>query len=497
MVVAFDDNHHCQVLGKHTANFQQFYPSRGWVEHDLDEIWSTVQKASEGAIEQAKKSDKNFDTSKLAAIGITNQRETLCVFDGSTGKPLRRGIVWQCKRSQDICARLSHQGLGPLVREKTGLLLDPYFTGSKISWLMENEPKIATTLASGQAVLGTIDTYLMSRLSGGQAHVTEASNASRTLLYNIHQGSWDTELLEIFKVPNQDCLPKIQDSASQFCKTKDLGFLPDGIPITGVLGDQQAALAGQACFEKGEAKCTYGTGAFLLANMGDQPIPSSASLLTTVAWSLGGKLTYAFEGSSFIAGAAVQFARDNLEFLSDAKDSEVLAAKELASPYLYFVPALVGLGAPWWNPNAQGAFLGLTRSTSKGQMIRAVLEGLAFQVCDLKTAIETDLKCPLKVLRVDGGASANNLLMQVQSDFAQVSVDRPELIETTAFGAALFAGLGAGILSDLDDLAFLRKTNRIFEPTGQIQEDLRLRDQLNGWKVAVEAVEVFSKHRPN
>lgn len=481
------------VLGRATVDFTQHYPNTGWVEHDLEEIWCSVVTASKRAIDQAESNRPGFTPRSVIALGITNQRETLCVFERGTGKPLARAIVWQCKRSAAIVDRLKGQGVETTVRRKTGLVLDPYFSGTKMTWLMENDPTLADQLRNGRAVMGTIDTYLIARLTGGQSFVTEASNASRTLCFDINHGAWDDELLEMLKIPGRDVLPEVRDSAGDFGRTKGLGFLPDGIPITGVLGDQQAALAGQACFAKGEAKCTYGTGAFLLANLGDKPLTSLAGMLTTVAWSLKNHRTYAFEGSAFIAGAAVQFLRDQMNMIGRASESEGLAEGDIAAPEVYFVPALAGLGAPYWDPKASGAFFGLTRGTRKGQIIRAALEGIAFQVADLTDAMAHDLGAPLSVLRVDGGAAANNLLMQAQADFAQVTVDRPLNLETTAFGAGLFAGLGVGVYSGLNDLRSVRKTERSFAPKESMQ---MVKAQRAGWQRAVRAVQVFADTAP-
>ena len=480
------------IVGKQTIDFTQHYPQTGWVEHDLDGIWSSVAQAAAQAVAQAAAAHKDFEPKQIIAIGLTNQRETLCVFERKTGKPLTRAIVWQCKRSAEICNRLKAEGLEATIRAKTGLVLDPYFSGTKITWLMENRSDLAAQLRQGTAVLGTIDTYLIARLTGSEAFVTEASNASRTLAFNIHTGQWDPELLESLSIPNRDALPEVLDSAGIFGKTKGLSFLPDGIPISGVLGDQQAALAGQTCFDIGEAKCTYGTGAFLLANLGDQPLVSKAGMLTTVAWSLAGKLTYAFEGSAFIAGAAVQFLRDQMRIIRSAGDTEALASTATAAPEVYFVPALAGLGAPYWDPKAQGAFFGLTRGTSQAQMVRAVLEGIAFQVRELTEAIARDLGSPLQVLRVDGGASANSLLMQVQADYSAIRVDRPVNLETTAFGAALFAGLGIGLYANLDQLRRVRRTEHIFSPATSAAEKASISLQIAGWQRAVKAVQVFA-----
>lgn len=480
------------VIGRATVDFQQHYPRTGWVEHDLEEIWSSVQKAATRALEQAKAACPGFTPSAIAALGITNQRETLCIFERKTGKPLAKAMVWQDKRGTDICARLKREGLEPMFKERTGLVLDPYFSGSKITWLVENDAPLTAKVRKGEAVLGTIDTYLIARLTGGAAFVTEASNASRTLAFNIAKGAWDADLIEALRVPGKDALAEVKDSAGLFGKTKGAGFVPDGVPITGALGDQQAALAGQACFDVGEAKCTYGTGAFFLLNLGEQRLASQAGMLTTVAWRVNGKLTYAFEGAAFIAGAAVQFLRDQMQMIGAAADTYALASKAHAAPEVYFVPALAGLGAPYWDPKAQGAFLGLTRGTTKGQMVRAALEGIAFEVCDLIAAMRKDYAGPIKVLRVDGGAAANDLLMQAQADLAGIDVDRPANLETTAFGAATFAGLGVGIFKDLHELKAVRRTERVFEPARDATSRSNVTAQLEGWKRAVRAVQVFA-----
>lgn len=476
-----------KVLGQATVEFPQHYPKTGWVEHDLEDIWHSVQNAARHAMDRASVAIAGFSSKKIAAIGITNQRETLCFFERKTGKPVNRAIVWQDKRSTDICQKLRASGLEDAIRRHTGLLLDPYFTGSKISWVMENIPELATRIKNGSVVMGTIDTYIMARLTSGDSFVTEASNASRTLCYDLSKGCWSRDLLNTFKVPSIDALPEIRDSASYFGRTRGAGFLADGIPITGALGDQQAALAGQACYEVGEAKCTYGTGAFLLLNIGEKAVISNYGLLTTVAWSIKGRATYALEGSAFVAGAAVQFLRDQLGIISASAETEKLAKEAVAAPEVFFVPALAGLGAPYWDPRAQGMLLGLTRGTTKSQIIRATLEGIAFQVVDLIESMRRDADRNISVLRVDGGASANNLLMQSQADFARITVDRPIHLETTALGAALFAGLGAGVYTSLDELKSARKPQKIFQPSSA---DVSLK--LAGWQRAIKAVQVFA-----
>jgi glycerol kinase len=492
MIIDVTSPQNPKIAGRSTANFKQHFPSEGWVEHDLDEIWHSVETAFKDAARQTREHGyQDFDLREILAIGITNQRETLCIFDRKTSKPLCRAIVWQCRRSTEICHDLRAKGLGEMIGAKTGLVIDPYFTGTKLAWVMANRSDVAASLKAGTAIVGTIDTYLIHRLSGGLAHVTEASNASRTLLYNIHTGSWDPELLDVMGVPSQSILPEVRDSAGSFGKT--LGsFLPDGIPITGVLGDQQAALAGQACFAVGEAKCTYGTGAFLLLNLGKEPLRSKTGMLTTVAWKLNGQLTYAFEGSSFIAGAAVQFLRDQLHFVSDATQTAEIARAVSAAPDIYFVPALTGLGAPYWDPSARGAFLGLTRGTTIPQLVRATLESIALQVADLVGAMREDYPGAWNVLRVDGGAASNDVLMEMQANYALIPVDRPDNLETTAFGAAMFAGLGVGLYRSLDEIRGARKCQRLFNPPTGGQDMERSAAHRKGWKRAVRAVQVFA-----
>lgn len=489
LVVDFSKPHDPKIIGRHTVEFSQHYPQTSWVEHDLDEIWASVIAALTKAISIAEQNHQTFSKNKIAGIGITNQRETLCVFERKTGRPLARGIVWQCKRSSEIVRQLKNAGHERIVRDKTGLILDPYFTGTKLKWILENNHDLAKKILDGYAGFGTIDTYLISRLTSGSSYVTEPSNASRTLYFNTSTGQWDNDLLNLFGPVKKHLLPELKQSADSFGFTKGLSFLPDGIPITGVLGDQQAALAGQACYTKGQAKCTYGTGAFLLVNLGADRLFSKAGMLTTVAWSLKGTLTHAFEGSCFVAGAAIQFLRDQWHLIQSSSETEGLAQPVHAAPQIYFVPALAGLGSPHWDSEARGAILGLTRGTSKAQLVRAALEGVAFQVADLTDAIAYDLNDKISVLRVDGGAAANNLLMQTQANLSDVTVDRPENIETTGFGAALFSALGCKIFNHFDDLKNARSTQRIFMPSmppGQ-------RDQFRlGWRRAIKAVRIFA-----
>ncbi len=489
LVVDFSRPTHSEIIGKHTVDFTQHFPQNSWVEHDLDEVWSSVVAAMSRAIEIAESKHKGFHKNKIASIGITNQRETLCIFERRSGRPLCRAIVWQCKRSAEIVRQLKSEGYEGLFRQKTGLVLDPYFSGTKLRWVLENNPDLKKQILAGTAGIGTIDTYLISRFTSGQSYVTEPSNASRTLYFNTLTGSWDPELLAIFGLPKVELLPEVKQSADQFGLTRGLGFLPDGIPITGVLGDQQAALAGQTCYAKGEAKCTYGTGAFLLANLGNERLVSKAGMLTTVAWSLNGQLTYAFEGSCFVAGAAIQFLRDQWQIIHAAHETESLAQAARAAPDFYFVPALSGLGSPHWDAEARGGIFGMNRGTTKAQLLRATLEGIAFQVSDLTKAISEDLGGPLSILRVDGGAAANNLLMQIQANLSGISVDRPDNIETTGFGAALFSALGSKLFRGLDDLKSTRSTQRIFMPSIDKEERALLS---KGWLRAIQAVKVFA-----
>ena len=489
LVVDVSEKRLPKVIGRKTVEFPQYYPQDGWVEHDLNEIWATVNDAAKGALIQAE-GDSRFKDSRVCAVGITNQRETLCIFSKKTGEPVAKGIVWQDKRGGDICRALKKEE--PWVKGRTGLVLDPYFSGSKIRWIVDNNPEVAGMLASGEALLGTIDTYLLYRLTACGAFATESSNASRTLLFDTSKNQFDSELMELFGVQSEDCLPMVKDSAGVFGKTKGLSFLPDGVPISGILGDQQAALAGQGCMKVGEAKCTYGTGAFMLLNTGSEFKLSSSGLLSTAAWSYKGEVTYALEGSSFIAGAAVQFLRDEMGMVATAHETSQWAKGVTASPSVYFVPALAGLGAPYWDPAAKGAFLGLTRGTSKAQMVRAALEGIAFSVGDLYRAMRDDLDGNENVIRVDGGASANDVLMQFQADSLNVNIERPHNLETTAMGAALFAGLGVGVFDSLDDLALAGEKERLFVPQmGESADELRYR-QLEGWQRAVRAIQVFA-----
>ncbi|RLB59723.1 MAG: glycerol kinase [Deltaproteobacteria bacterium] len=465
------------LRAKVNREFRQIFPRPGWVEHDLEDIWKSVLQAVAAVLEQAA-----VDGGHIAAIGITNQRETTGVWDARSGQPLHNAIVWQCRRTADICAELRRQGHEETFRHKTGLVLDPYFSGTKLHWLLQNDERLARAAAAGQARFGTIDSFLAWRLTAGQAHVTDVSNASRTLLMNLDTLDWDEQLLDILGVP-ASMLPRIVSSSEVLGRTSGVPGLPDGIPVCGLAGDQQAALFGQACFAPGSVKCTYGTGAFVLMNTGARPVRSSHGLLTTVGWRLGSEVVYALEGSVFIAGAAVQWLRDGLGLIEKSADVGPLAAQVESSEGVVFVPALVGLGAPRWNPQARGLISGLTRGTTAAHLARATLEGIALQVRDVVEAMRRDAGGRLQVLRADGGAAANDLLLQFQADILGVRMDRPRVIETTALGAAMLAGLAAGIWPDLDTLARSWQVERSFTPSMPEQQ---VAEHIARWEAALE-----------
>jgi len=446
------------VRAKVNQEFRQIFPKPGWVEHDLEDIWGSTISTVQRALREA-----GLRGADVAAIGITNQRETTGLWDRRSGRPLHHAIVWQDRRTTEACAKLKQGGHEPRVREKTGLVLDPYFSATKIRWLLDNVKGAREKAEAGEAAFGTIDSFLVWRLTGAAAHVTDVSNASRTLLMDLRSRAWDRELLDLFGVP-RSVLPEIMPSSAVYGTTRGVKALPDGIPVAGIAGDQQAALFGQACFEPGEAKCTYGTGAFLLQNTGPQPIFSSRGLLTTVAWSVGGEVAYALEGSSFIAGAAVQWLRDGLGLIEKSADVEALAKQVKDSGGVTFVPALAGLGAPHWRPEARGVIRGIDRGTTAAHLARATLEGIAFLINDLSEAMRAEAQRPIPVFKVDGGASQNDLLMQFQADLLGVPVERPRMTETTAFGAAFLAGLAAGVWKDREEIRRNWKVGKRFEP---------------------------------
>lgn len=464
-----------EVLGRANQEFTQYFPTPGWVEHDPLEILASVQGALSKALALA-----DARPEEIACIGITNQRETIVAWDKHTGTPVYRAVVWQDRRTADFCESLKKQGLEPLFKKRTGLVLDPYFSGTKIKWILD-ETNTRAKAASGDVICGTIDSFLVWHLTGGTAHVTDTSNACRTLLMNIHDQHWDEELLSALDVPRA-MLPEIRSCSEVYGKTNGFSGLPDGVPISGMAGDQQSALFGQACFGAGEAKCTYGTGCFVLMNTGATPVESDHGLLTSVGWTIGEETTYVLEGSAFVAGAAVQWLRDGLGLIKTAPDIESLAATVDDSEGVYFVPALTGLGAPHWNPHARGQISGLTRGTSAGHLARATLEGIAFQNYEILEAMAKDAGISLSALKVDGGAAANDLLMQFQADVLACEVVRPEFLETTALGAAFLAGLGVGIWADQASLA---KTWREEKRFSQMMSAEQVNAKINGWHNAI------------
>ena len=473
-VLVLDAN--LRVLGRHNQEFPQIYPQPGWVEHDPETIIASVRTAIGGALEAAR-----LSADRIAGIGITNQRETTVVWNRKTSRPYHNAIVWQDRRTSDRCTELKAAGAEPLFRQRTGLVLDPYFSGTKLEWMLRHVDGLRADAVAGAAAFGTIDTWLVWCLTNGAAHVTDASNASRTLLMNLETLAWDDELLDTLSVPKA-VLPDIRPCSQIYGHTRGFDPLPDGIPVAGMAGDQQAALFGQACFEAGEAKCTFGTGAFLLMNTGTKPVRSDNGLLSTVAWQLGDEVHYALEGSAFIAGAAVQWLRDGLGLIADAPEVETLAQQVDDHGGVYFVPALTGLGAPHWRPEARGVVCGLTRGTTRAHIARATLEGIAYQNYDLLDAMQRDVHQPLTRLKVDGGAAANDLLMQFQADLLGVEIVRPELLETTALGAAFLAGLAVGIWSDLDAVRATWREDRTFRRAMSAADvDARLA----GWRNAV------------
>ena len=465
------------VLGRANHEFPQIYPQPGWVEHEPEAIVRSVEDAVRDAVELS-----GISPSSIAGIGITNQRETVVLWDRETGVPLHNAIVWQCRRTSDRCAALREAGHEDRVRELTGLCLDPYFSGSKMGWLLDHVEGARDRASEGALAFGTIDSFLTWRLTGGSVHVTDASNASRTLLMDLKEGAWSDELLSLFNIPRAT-LPEIRSNSEIYGHTRGFTSLPDGIPIAGMAGDQQAALFGQACFEAGEAKCTYGTGAFLLMNTGTTPVPSAHGLLTTVAWRIGDETTYALEGSAFIAGAAVQWLRDGLGVIRSAPEVEPLARTVDDNGGVFFVPALTGLGAPHWDPDARGLITGLTRGSTAGHLARATLEGIAFQNDELLSAMQADSAQTLNALKVDGGASANQLLMQIQADLVGCTLLRPKMLDTTALGSGLLAGLAVGVWDGLEGI----KANWSVDETFSRQCSSERAEEMKGeWRKAVE-----------
>ncbi|EMG27889.1 glycerol kinase [Listeria fleischmannii subsp. fleischmannii LU2006-1] len=431
-----------EVIGVEQEEFEQIFPKPGWVEHNANEIWASILAVIAGVLLKT-----NISSKQIAGIGITNQRETAVVWDKETGNPIYNAIVWQSRQTADICKELKEAGKEEMVREKTGLLIDAYFSGTKVRWILDNVDGAQERAEAGELLFGTIDSWLVWKLTGGKAHVTDYSNASRTLLYNIYDLKWDDDLLEMLNIP-KSMLPEVRQSSEVYETTVPYHFFGEEVPVAGIAGDQQSALFGQGCFESGMAKNTYGTGCFLLMNTGEKAVRSENGLLTTLAWGIDGKVEYALEGSIFVAGSAIQWLRDGLRMLRQSSDSEGYAEKIESSDGVYVVPAFVGLGAPYWDSDVRGAVFGLTRGTEKEQFVRATLESLAYQTRDVLHAMEEDSKIKLKALRVDGGASANDFLMQFQADILNVPVERPDNLETTVLGAAYLAGLAVGVWED-------------------------------------------------
>ncbi|MEG9298535.1 glycerol kinase GlpK [Mangrovibacillus sp. Mu-81] len=475
-------NKNGEIVHTSQKEFTQHFPKPGWVEHNANEIWGSILSVIATVL-----SESNVKPEQVEGIGITNQRETTVVWDKETGTPIYHAIVWQSRQTSDICEELKSNGHDDTFRDKTGLLIDAYFSGTKVKWILDHVEGAREKAENGKLLFGTIDTWLIWKMSGGKAHVTDYSNASRTLMYNIHDLEWDNELLDILGVP-RSMLPEVRPSSEVYAKTVPHHFFGQEIPIAGAAGDQQAALFGQACFEKGMGKNTYGTGCFMLMNTGDKAVKSDNGLLTTLAWGIDGKVEYALEGSIFVAGSAIQWLRDGLRMLKDAKDSQQYAERVESTDGVYVVPAFVGLGTPYWDSDVRGSVFGLTRGTSKEHFVRATLESLAYQTKDVLKAMEADSGIALKKLRVDGGVVKNDFLMQFQSDLLNVPVERSVISETTALGAAYLAGLAVGYWKDREEISKQWNKDKEFEPkmSEEDQEELYA-----GWKKAVKAAMAF------
>lgn len=479
--IIYDKN--SNIISSAQQEFTQHFPHEGWVEHDAMEIWSTQMATAQQALLSA-----NLSYRDIAAIGITNQRETTVVWDKETGEPICNAIVWQCRRTAAYADRLRADGYEDMIRAKTGLIVDAYFSGTKIRWILDNIPGARERAERGELLFGTIETWLIWKMTGGKAHVTDYSNAARTMLFNIHTLEWDEDILKLLDIP-RSMLPKPQPCSCHYGVTIPELF-GGGIPITGAAGDQQAALFGECCFKDGEVKSTYGTGNFLLLNTGSKAVTSENGLLTTIAWGLDGKVTYALEGSVFVCGAAIQWLRDELKFMTCAPDSEAIAASVSDTDGVYVVPAFVGLGAPYWDSEARGAVFGITRGTSYAHMVRATLESLAFQNEDLLRAMSKDLGYEIETLKVDGGAAMNDLLMQMQADISRVTITRAKSIESTSLGAAYLAGLAVGYFESLDDIIACKSIDRTFVPS---MDEAERNACLDGWHRAVRACRAFTE----
>ena len=463
--------------------FKQIYPQPGWVEHNATEIWSSQVAVATEAIIKA-----SITPNDIAAIGITNQRETTVLWDRKTGEPLHNAIVWQDRRTSAYCDELKAQGLAKRVQEKTGLIIDAYFSATKIRWILENVPGAREKAEAGDIAFGTIDSWLIWKLTDGRVHVTDVTNASRTMIYNIHTLDWDQELLDLFNIP-RNILPEVKSSSEVYGETTG-NVLAAKIPIAGIAGDQQAALFGQMCTEVGMVKNTYGTGCFMLMNIGDKPIVSQNNLVTTIAWKINGKVQYALEGSIFIGGAVVQWLRDGLGLIATSADVEELALREADTGGVYLVPAFAGLGAPHWNQDARGTITGITRGTNASHLARAAIESIAFQTMEVLKAMEADSGLRIKELRVDGGATANDILMQFQADVLETTVIRPQVTEVTALGAAYLAGLAVGYWNSMDDISGQWKIDKSFKAG----EAKNIEERIKGWNRAVKAAKAYAEN---
>jgi glycerol kinase len=478
--IIFD--HDSNIIAMASEEITQIYPQPGWVEHNPNQIWVSVLAVMARVLLEA-----NLKPQDIAAVGITNQRETTVVWDRKTGQPVHNAIVWQSRQTSKICDELNAKGYGPLFKAKTGLLIDAYFSGTKVKWILDHVPGARQKADHGDLMFGTIDTWLVYKMTGEKVHVTDYTNASRTLLYNIHELKWDEEILSILNIP-MSMLPEVKSSSEVYGYSTPHHFFGVKVPIAGIAGDQQAALFGQNCFEKGMVKNTYGTGCFMLMNTGETPITSEHGLLTTIAWGLDHKITYALEGSVFVAGSSVQWLRDGIKLIQSASETESLAKSLPSNEGVYIVPAFVGLGTPYWDSDARGAIFGLTRGTSKEHFARAVLESICYQSMDVLRAMEEDTKLPIKSFKVDGGATVNQFLMQFQSDILNLRVEQPKILETTALGAAYLAGLAVGFWRTTDDIKASWQLKNAYIP--QMEEATRAH-LVKGWKIAVSATQHF------
>lgn len=472
--IVFDETGSTRAVAQ--KEFRQIFPKSGWVEHEPHEIWASQASVIAEAIAMM-----DINGLNIAGIGITNQRETTIVWDSETEEPVYNAIVWQDRRTSDFCDELKNRGLTDLIRQKTGLIIDAYFSATKIKWILDNVPGARERAEKGKLMFGTVDTWLIWRLTRGEVHVTDVSNASRTMLFNINTLEWDQELLDLFGIP-RSMMPEVKSSSEVYGHTKTTIFAHK-VPISGIAGDQQAALFGQMCTEPGMVKNTYGTGCFLLMNTGEKPILSKNNLITTVAWKIGEKVNYALEGSIFVGGSVVQWLRDGLGVINSSSEVEELASKVPDTNGVYFVPAMTGLGAPWWDQYARGTIVGISRGTNTAHIARAALEGIAYQTMDITNAMSLDAGVPLKELKVDGGASRNNLLMQFQADILNTRVVRPQVVETTAMGAAYLAGLAVGYWKSIDEIRKLWQVDRVFEPSW---EETKIQEAKAGWQDAVK-----------